>query len=56
MSDAGDEAEEERVAPPKEILKAEINTQYNLPVRAEKFRYAGQPPACTNPWHTPKSQ
>lgn len=39
MSDAEDNEEVEAPPPPKVIRSAELNAQYNLPIRAEKFRY-----------------
>ena len=39
MSDAEDNEEVEAPPPPKVIQSAELNAQYNLPIRAEKFRY-----------------
>ena len=42
MSDAGeDEVEAQPQVQVKHIPQCELNSQYNLPVRAEKFRCAG---------------
>jgi hypothetical protein len=38
MSDAGDEQEIAPAAPQAEVKDAELARQYNLPIRAEKFR------------------
>lgn len=38
MSDADETEEVEAPPPPKVVQHAELDAQYNLPIRAEKFR------------------